>query len=159
MKINVITIFLAVFIFKSHTSDYENTENYRNYSEAIDIDEFNETYYEDDYDIDHKSEVCSVDTVINDLSDQLLPQDYEEGKKLDINRKLKHINETIDTIKRLHQYYNNVSKKMEPIIKRIIPRISDILLSIDLPPDCMASLAMIGQSAQNREQWALKCKP
>jgi hypothetical protein len=159
MKINFITIFLAIFIFKSYTFDYENTENYRNYSEAIDIDEFNETYYEDGYHIDDKSQVCSVDTIINHLSDKLLPEDYDEGKKLDINRKLKHINQTIDTFKRLHQYYKNVSIKVEPIIKRIIPRISDILLSIDLPPDCMASLVMISKSAQDREEWALKCKP
>jgi hypothetical protein len=113
---------------------------------------------ENDDDYDYNSDVCSVDLLIDQFLQLILPQDYEEGKQLDFNRKIEHLNETFAIFKRLHQYSKNVSQKIQPIIKRVMPRISEILLLIDLPSDCMASLVRIGQSAQEGQQWALKCK-
>ena len=66
--------------------------------------------------------------------------------------------ESIARLKRLHQYQQNVSRKIEPIIKRLAPRLSEMLFYIDLPSDCMTSLARIGQAARNGERWAIKCK-
>jgi hypothetical protein len=83
-------------------------------------------------------QMCSVDTFIDKLNELILPEDYEEGKKLQINRKVKHLN--------------------QPIIKRVILRMSQILLPIDLPSDCLSSLSRISQTAQDGQQWALKCE-
>lgn len=103
-------------------------------------------------------QMCSVDTFIDKLNELILPEDYEEGKQLQINRKVKHLNQTIAKLKRLHHYYQNVSEKMQPIIKRVILRMSQILLPIDLPSDWLSSLSRISQTAQDGQQWALKCE-
>jgi hypothetical protein len=143
-------------MLKIVTFGYKNIEKGSNFSVFSHMNESNGSENDDDY--DDNSNVCSTDIFIDQLSEIILPKDYEENKNLDFNARVKHLNETIATFKRLHQYSQNVSEKLKPIIKRVMPRISQILLMIDLPPDCMASLTRISQSAQDREQWALKCK-
>jgi len=115
------------------------------------------SYEEEDYDDYETSDVCTIDIVIDYLSESLLPGDYEETKKLKPKYKVDHFNETVGIIKRLDQYSKNVSQIMEPIMKRLTTRMTDLLLMLDLPPDCMASLARIGQSVQDGEMWGLRC--
>jgi len=152
MKIFQLVTIILVIVFKIEAIDYQNS-NF-DYSDNNDKNEFNRTYY--DYD-DSENE-CSVDTLIDDFVEIILPEDYEENKQKQIKYNVSHLNETIAIMKRLHQYSQNVSEKMKPIMKRVMPRISEILLLIDLPHNCMASLARIGQSAQDGQLWALKCK-
>jgi len=151
---------LFVFMLKTVAFGYKDIENDSNFSVFSHINESNgienDNHYEDDY--EDNSNVCSTDIFIDQLSQIILPEDYEQNTNLDFNTRVKHLNETIATFKRLHQYSQNVSEKLKPIIKRVMPRISEILLMIHLPPDCMASLTRISQSAQDRQQWALKCK-
>jgi hypothetical protein len=140
---------LFIFSYESIATDYEiETE----------LNEFNSTDIESDDDYNNSEYECSIDTFIDGFLNNILPDDYEENKKLEIKYSTKHFNETIAIVKRLHKYSQNVSEKMQPILKRLMPRITDLLLMIDLPPDCMASLVRIGQSVQNGEQWAFKCK-
>lgn len=151
---------LFVFMLKTVAFGYKDIENDSNFSVFSHINESNgiknDNHYEDDY--EDNSNVCSTDIFIDQLSEIILPEDYEQNKNLDFNARVKHLNETIARFKRLHQYSQNVSEKLKPIIKRVMPRISEILLMLDLPPHCMASLTRISQSAQDRQQWALKCK-
>jgi hypothetical protein len=151
---------LFVFMLKTVAFGYKDIENDSNFSLFSHINESNgiknDNHYEDDY--EDNSNVCSTDIFIDQLSEIILPEDYEQNKNLDFNARVKHLNETIARFKRLHQYSQNVSEKLKPIIKRVMPRISEILLMLDLPPHCMASLTRISQSAQDRQQWALKCK-
>jgi len=146
MKLSYLLVLLFLLSGTAVSFDYDES----------DLDQFNSTDSEND-DNDYSDENCSIDSLIDKFVEHILPDDYEEGKRLDFNKRSNHLNETIATFKRLHQYSQNVSKKLDPIIKRVMPRITDMLLLIDLPPDCMASLVRIGQSAQNQQQWALKC--
>ncbi len=145
---------LVLFFF--NFCDQSISVNTHDYDEQkIDEIDFNITNPEknDDY-----IQMCSVDTFIDKLNKVILPQDYEEGKKLEINTKVKHLNQTIAKLKRLYHYSQNVSEKMQPIMKRVMLRMSQILLLIDLPSDCLSSLSRISQSAQDGQQWALKCE-
>ncbi len=44
------------------------------------------------------------------ITQNLLPDDYEEGKRLDLNQKINNLNETIAILKRFHQYKHNIIK-------------------------------------------------
>lgn len=110
----------------------------------------------DDY--DYGEQECTADTVIEIFVNNVLPDDYEESKKLDYKRKLNHYNETIAILRRLHRYGESLKKKVDPILKRLMPRMTELLLLVDLPSDCLSSLARIGQSAKDREYWAIKCE-
>lgn len=114
--------------------------------------------YEEDYNEYEDEEECTVDAFIDHYSELILPDDYEEGKQLDFTQKSFTFSETISRIKRLHQYQQNVTRKIEPILKRVMPRLSEFLFYIDLPSDCMVSLVRIGQAAKDGERWAMKCK-
>jgi ABC-type ATPase with predicted acetyltransferase domain len=139
------------------TTTEELSQIYKTSTKNSNEEEFETQIYDEESD-QYESDFCSIDSVIDYSIENLLPTDYEENKKLDPKRKIKHLNETIATFRRLEEYSKNVSEIMKPIMKRVMPRITDILLMINLPPDCMASLARIGQSAREGETWALKCR-
>jgi len=149
LKIFILS-FLSIAISGQNDYEYDYSDKSDNYFSNSSDDNFNEKI--------NFNEVCSVDLLIDKVSENILPEDYEEVSNFSTDSKPKHLNQTIAIIKRLHQYSQNVSKKIEPIIKRIMPRMSEILLSIDLPSDCMASLTRIGQSAQDGQIWAMKCR-
>ena len=163
----ILLIYLILFIsinsIKStedeYESDYEVSDDMsfdNNFNVSLAINGTIDDYEEDDYDEDEDE--CTVDTFIDHYTELLLPEDYEEGKRLDFTQKSYTFSESISRIKRLHQYQQNVSKKVDPIIKRLAPRLSELLFYIDLPSDCMASLVRIGKAAKNGERWAMKCK-
>ena len=145
----LITYLLIIFNIYEAIS-YEISDTTVNYTE--------DSTYNVNYDyFDDNEDECYIDSMFDDLIEKILPDDYEEGKQLDYNRKYKHLNESIAIINRLHQYSQNVSKKFEPIMKRITSRMTESLVLIDLPPDCVSSLVRIGQSAKDGQKWALKC--
>jgi hypothetical protein len=141
--------------FETTTEDL--SQIYKNSTMNSNEEEFETEIYDEESD-EYESDICSIDSVIDYSIKNLLPTDYEENMKLDPKQKIKHLNETIAILRRLEEYSKNVSEIMKPIMKRVMPRINDILFMINLPPDCMASLARIGQSAQEGETWALKCR-
>ncbi|CAG2102496.1 unnamed protein product, partial [Medioppia subpectinata] len=64
--------------------------------------------------------------------------------------------ESIVKFKRLDQFQKNVTKKLDPIMKRVAPRLSEFLFYIDLPSDCMTALARVGQAIRAQETWAFR---
>ena len=97
-----ITYFLIIFN-KLEAIDYEISDTTLKYTEN------NNFSYDENYDYFNDNEdECYVDSLIDDLIEKILPDDYEEGKQLDYNKSVKHINETIAIIKRLHQYSQNI---------------------------------------------------
>jgi hypothetical protein len=145
-------------------NDYENTSeqplkhmhsSYNNNNTSINEDEGEE---EEDAGDDYDEETCSIDTFIDEISGKILPDDYEEGKQLEIKFGTESLNETIAIILRLYHYTQNVSEKLQPYVKRIVPRFAELLPLIDLPSDCLASLATISDAIQDGQQWAFKCK-
>lgn len=100
-------------------------------------------------------EICSIDAII----DKLLPEDYEEGKALNISTRVGHINQTFARIDRIIKLLNNYSNNFSPILQKVMARVSTIIYEISLPPECMASIAVIGEAFANRQLWAMKCWP
>lgn len=101
-----------------------------------------------------KDEICSID----DLIDKLLPEDYEEGKLLNVSATVGHINQTFLRIDRIIKLFTNYSNNLSPILQKLMVRFSTIIYEISLPTECMASLAVIFDSIMNRNVWAMKCK-
>ena len=166
-------IFLLISLKLSHCTedDYESIDyeigdglslnDSLSLNNSLAINGTDDDYYEYDYgegDEEGDDDDCTVDEFIDHYTELLLPEDYEEGKQLDFTQKSYTFSESIARIKRLHQYQKNVTRKIDPIIKRIIPRLSEMLFYIDLPSDCMSSLVRIGQAARNGEKWALRCE-
>ena len=136
-----------------------STKSYDDYyDEKSETANENPISYEEDYEDFVNSDICAIDFVLDHLSENLLPGDYEENKKLEPKFTVNHLNETIAIIHRLVEYSKNVSEVMKTFMKRVTPRMTDLLLLIDLPPDCLSSLVRIGQSAQEGQIWAMKCE-
>ena len=106
---------------------------------------------------DRVREDCSPDEMIAEFFDILLPEDYEEGKE-NIKTDFTSINEVLESMKRFNEYRLNVSQKMSEFTKRMNSRLSEALMTTELPTDCMTSLVRIMSAAKNGELWAIKCK-
>ena len=115
---------------------------------------YNSTDIEMDYDSDDGQ--CSADAIIEQMTAIFTPDDYEEGKQ-NIKDSFENFNQTLIAINRLQQYTQNISEKMSEFSKRLSNRLSEVLMTVDLPPDCMNSLVRIGSAAKNGDLWALKC--
>ena len=102
-------------------------------------------------------DVCSPDEIMAKMVDILLPEDYEEGKD-NIKTEITSINEVLESMNRFHEYRLNVSRKMTEFTETMNSRLSETLKTIELPTDCMTSLARIISAAKNGELWAMKCK-
>ena len=98
-------------------------------------------------------EICTIDAII----DKLLPEDYEEGKHMNISTRVGHINQTFAGIDRIIKLLNNYTIHLSPILQKVMARVSTIIYEISLPPECMASIAVIGEAFANRQLWAMKC--
>ena len=95
---------------------------------------------------------------LNGFLELLTPQDYEQANLSDINTRVQHFNETFNKFERLQTFQQNISKSFQPILQRIIARITEPLMEMHLPNDCMTALIKIGAGIQNRKPWALKCE-
>ena len=100
---------------------------------------------------------CSADEVITKMIDIFTPEDFEEGKQ-NMKTDIESFNETLKAIIRLQEYSRNVSRKMSEFSKRLNSQLSETLMTIDLPSECLSSLVRIMSAAKNGELWALKCK-
>ena len=101
---------------------------------------------------------CSSPQLLDTFFGSIVPEDYEEGQKLDMYGKVHHINETIEKFQRLMDWKQNVSKTYDPILKRLEMRITENLMSIDLPDPCLQSLVRISMAISNKELWAMECE-
>jgi len=111
-----------------------------------------------DYDFDNECEdQCSSDQIIDQMIGVFTPDDYEEGKQ-NIKYEFKTIEETLNALKGLDEYQQNVRQKMSEFIKRLSNRLSEVLMTIDLPQECMNPLVRITNSANDGQVWGLKCK-
>jgi hypothetical protein len=145
---------------KSLVVDYENDYNYESTEkigeeleiETISNNTIDSTLYENEEEV--SKELCSIDDII----DQLIPNDYEEGKLLNISSKVPHINETFALIERIIKLLGNYTNNLSPITQKIMARLSSFIYEITLPSECMASIALIADAIANRQLWALKCK-
>ncbi|CAG2102495.1 unnamed protein product [Medioppia subpectinata] len=101
------------------------------------------------------SDHCSDDVLLNKFIDIFIPDDYEEGKA-NIKRSMGTMKETMAAIRRLQTFGQNISEKMSEFNKRMTNRMSEMLMTVDLEPTCMASLVRIMTGIQNGEVWAIK---
>ena len=101
---------------------------------------------------------CPPNKPLVKFFETLTPDDYDQANMSDINRRVDHINITIERLERLQMFSQNMSKTFDPIIKRIVSRISEILFENQLPNECMTDLIRIGSGIHNKKTWALKCK-
>jgi hypothetical protein len=122
--------------------------------EEEDYDDPNDSQEEDEY---QDSDVCSIDQMFSSFG-EFYPSENEQSQEPLEPRKPEHLNETMAIIQRLLQIKANISAKMQPKMSRFIPSMMELLLAIDLPSECMASLARIGRAAQEGESWALMCE-
>ena len=129
-------------------------------NDQVNSSELNSKELHDDYEMDstdQSSDQCSADEVIAKILDILTPEDLEEGKE-NIKSDIESFNETIEAVLRLQQYARNVSQKMSEFSKRLNSRLSETLMTINLPSDCLTSLIRIMTAAKNGELWAIKCE-
>ncbi|XP_054166924.1 nose resistant to fluoxetine protein 6-like [Oppia nitens] len=120
-------------------------------------EEDDDDYYSgDDYGDDEEDDDCTVDLFVDHYTELLLPEDYEESKKLNFTQKSFTFPEVIEKVKRLHKYQQNVTNKLNPLIKKVMPRLSELIFYVDLPVECMTALARVGQAVQNGDRWAIK---
>ena len=150
----ILTIKLISFIILCNTVFGQELYDYRS-DILIGNNATNETDY--DFDDDNNDQRCSADAIIEQFNSIILPDDYEEGKH-NIKNRIESFNESLLASIRLEQYSHNVSEKMSELNKRIVNRLSEAMMTLDLPPECMTSLVRIMNGVNNGDLWALKCK-
>jgi hypothetical protein len=104
---------------------------------------------------DQESNGCTLDNIMDNAS-YYLPDDYEENEKIGVKKRVKHINETFALIYRLNKYMNNITKKLEPLKKRIASRFMEAIYSMDVTNDCMTSIVNIVKGISEGQWWAIK---
>ena len=101
---------------------------------------------------------CPVSPLLDKFIEDIIPIDFEEGQNMDIYGKVDNIEELIKRFQRLNDLKSNVSQKFDPILKRLQMRITENLMSIDLPDPCLQSMVRIAMGIKDGETWALSCK-
>lgn len=104
------------------------------------------------------AEKCSVNELVDKLVDNVVPNDYEFVDRDVIYEPIEHINETMMKIDRLQTLRLNVSNNLNPIIKQIVGRIMETVMTFDIENQCRNALVKINQALQNGESWAFRCK-
>ena len=155
MKFSNILVLIFILNFKVFYSLQTNINDILNNAQKenglVDYQDFNDSEEKE------SDDQCSPDEIISQILDILTPEDFEEGKE-NIKSDIESFNETIEAVLRLQQYTRNVSQKMSEFSKRMNSRLSETLMTIDLPSDCMTSLIRIMSAAKNGELWAIKCE-
>ncbi|CAG2116817.1 unnamed protein product, partial [Medioppia subpectinata] len=84
----------------------------------------------------------------------LTPEDWEQEKNRSvIYQRVDHINQTVDKLNRLKNITDKIRQTYEPIVQRLGSRLSEVLMEIDLPNDCMRSLITIMTGIKDGKQW------
>ena len=92
------------------------------------------------------------------MFESLTPEDYSEANRSVVYQRVNHINETIDRFIRLKNFTEKLRNTYEPIVQRLSARMSEVLMEIDLPNDCLSSLVNIMSGIRDNKEWALPCK-
>ena len=101
---------------------------------------------------------CSLNRLMDNMFESLTPEDYSEANRSVVYQRVNHINETIDRFIRLKNFAEKLRNTYEPIVQRLSARMSEVLMEIDLPNDCLSSLIQIMSAIRDHKEWALPCK-
>lgn len=118
-------------------------------------EDVNEHDTDDSEDSDSQS-VISNQVLIDNLIDNLLPDDYEENR-LEKYKSVSHINETFKIGNRLIDLAMKWLKFLEPLQKKLNTELYDMLINVDISPQCISGLNRVFAAAGNKELWAYKC--
>ena len=102
--------------------------------------------------------LCSIEDVLNKFIEIITPDDFDQVNMNDMNRKVKHWNETIKKVERNQVWTMNIKDRLEPTAKRIMARVIENIIVLDLNEECLKSLVRIGNDISNQEQWAIQCE-
>lgn len=125
----------------------DKDENESGADESI---EYNEDY---DYDEDDEEE-DEWEQMMNEAMNKLFPPNLER-KPIKVVKVVPHINDTIRILKRLG---NLLKEVMGPLMKRLQPRLMNVIYETDLSTECMQSILRLVSQGQSGGVWALKCK-
>lgn len=113
-----------------------------------------------DKNIESKSivEKCPLNSLIDKLIENLLPNDYEIVERDVVYKSVDHINDTFVKLDRLQRWAKNISTNFDNVAKRIVARIIESVMLVDIEAGCRNSLVKIGNAIQHGEAWAIQCK-
>lgn len=141
--------------------DYEDENVEPSLPKAIDADkeygDFEEGAEEDndeDYDDKTKLDAALVEDVFDAAMNTLFPQGQIQ-KDVKVVRVVPSINDTVKILEKLQNGFQNF---VEPLAKKLTPKVGELVYDIELSPECMASLLNIGRAIQANEPWAMRCK-
>ena len=106
----------------------------------------------------HMNKKCSLNRLMDNMFESLTPEDYSQANHSVVYQRVNHINETIDRFIRLKNFAEKLRNTYEPIVQRLSARMSEVLMEIDLPNDCLSSLVNIMSGIRDNKKWALQCK-
>ncbi|CAG2102300.1 unnamed protein product, partial [Medioppia subpectinata] len=99
-----------------------------------------------------------VNILMGNMFESLTPEDWEQEKNRSvIYQRVDHINQTIDKLNRLKNITDKIRQTYEPIVQRLGSRLSEVLMEIDLPNDCMRSLITIMTGIKDQKRWVKPC--
>ena len=101
---------------------------------------------------------CSIEDVLNKFLEIITQDDYDQVNMNDMHTRVKHWNETLKKFERLEKWSTNIRSRLEPTAKRIISRVIENLIVLDLNEDCLKSMVRIGTGISERKTWAMNCE-
>ena len=107
---------------------------------------------------DRSEHQCSSYHLLDKFFQSITPDDYEIGVNMNFYSRVQSMKDVNEKVERLIGWSKNVSKTYEPLLNRIQMRLSESLMLIDIPDDCLKSLVRIGVAINDRELWALRCE-
>lgn len=156
---NSSTITNGTIIEVTRNESSNSTDSLKMITSTPIYDKINEPKYneeEEEYDdcANHADDSNSIDSLIN----KLMPDDLEEGQRLNVSENVDNMNQTIAIINRLTDYIEKTMNGFKSISQQLKMRFSELLLSTDLPHECLAALIRINNGINEGQLWALKCK-
>lgn len=139
---------------KRHTNESGESLNKH---DSDDSDQDSEDSDQDSEDSDSQS-VISNEVLIDNLIDNLLPEDFQENRLgFEKYKSVSHINETFKLGNRLMDLAMKWLKFLEPLQKKLNTELYDMLINVDISPQCISGLNRVLAAAGNKELWAYKC--
>ena len=101
---------------------------------------------------------CSIEDVLNKFLEIITPDDFDQANMNDMYTRVKNFNQTIEKFVRLEKWSTNIRARLEPTAKRIMSRVIENVIVLDLNEECLKSLVRIGNGISNQEPWAIQCE-
>ena len=101
---------------------------------------------------------CSIEDVLNKFLEIITPDDFDQANMNDMYTRVKNFNQTIEKFVRLEKWSTNIRARLEPTAKRIMSRVIENVIVLDLNEECLKSLVRIGNGISNQEKWAIQCE-